>query len=49
MEKATITLTKEQLHKELMWWRDYGAYVAKRHNNVDAEACGFADGDEEYV
>ena len=39
----------EQLKKELEWWRTYGEYVAKVHNNVDAEACGFADGDEEYL
>ena len=32
MEKATITLTKKQLLKELMWWRDYGSYVSKYHN-----------------
>jgi len=38
----------EQLKKELEWWRTYGEYVAKVHNNVDAEACGFADGDDEY-
>ncbi len=37
-----------QLKKELDWWRTYGEYVAKVHNNVDAEACGFADGDNEY-
>ena len=39
----------EQLKKELEWWRTYGEYVAKVYNNVDAEACGFADGDEEYL
>jgi hypothetical protein len=38
----------EQLKQELEWWRTYGEYVAKVHNNVDAEACGFADGDNEY-
>ncbi len=38
----------KQLKKELEWWRTYGKYVAKVHNNVDAEACGFADGDNEY-
>jgi hypothetical protein len=37
----------EQLKQELEWWRTYGEYVAKVHNNVDAEACGFADGDFE--
>jgi 3-keto-L-gulonate-6-phosphate decarboxylase len=38
----------EQLKQELEWWRTYGEYVANVHNNVDAEACGFADGDNEY-
>lgn len=38
----------KQLKKELEWWQTYGKYVAKVHNNVDAEACGFADGDNEY-
>jgi hypothetical protein len=46
-----IEIFKERLQveqKELEWWRTYGEYVAKVHNNVDAEACGFADGDNEY-
>lgn len=38
----------EQLQNELNWWRTYGEYVSKVHNNVDAEACGYADGDNEY-
>jgi hypothetical protein len=37
----------EQLQGELNWWRTYGEYVSKVHNNVDAEACGYADGDIE--
>jgi hypothetical protein len=53
-EKITankIEIFKERLQvgqEELEWWRTYGEYVAKVHNNVDAEACGFADGDNEY-
>jgi hypothetical protein len=46
-----IETFKERLQveqEELEWWRTYGEYVAKVHNNVDAEACGFADGDNEY-
>mgnify|MGYP000965577952 FL=1 len=46
-----IEIFKERLQveqEELEWWRTYGEYVAKVHNNVDAEACGFADGDNEY-
>ena len=38
----------EQLQNELNWWRTYGEYVSKVHTNVDAEACGYADGDNEY-
>ena len=34
--------------KEVEWWRAYGEYVSKVNRNVDAEACGYADGDEEY-
>ena len=37
----------ERLQDELNWWRTYGEYVSKVHNNVDAEACGYADGDIE--
>ena len=40
--------TRQQLISELKWWRDYGYYVSRTHTNVDAEACGYADGDEEY-
>ena len=40
-EKAKIT-------KELNWYRKYGNYIGKVYSNVDAEACGFADGDKEY-
>lgn len=46
-----IEIFKERLQveqEELEWWRTYGEYVTKVHNNVDAEACGFADGDNEY-
>ena len=34
--------------KELEWWRLYGEYVSRVHRVVDAEACGYADGDMEY-
>jgi len=37
-----------KIEKELEWWRTYGEYVSRVHNNVDAEACGYADGDDEY-
>lgn len=37
-----------KIEKELEWWRTYGEYVSRVHNNVDAEACEYADRDEEY-
>lgn len=43
------SMDEERLKTELQWWRDYGYYVANKHNNVDAEACGYADGDNEYL
>ena len=36
------------LKEELDWWRSYGEYVSKSYRSVDAEACGYADGDDEY-
>jgi len=33
---------------ELEWWRAYGEYVSRVYQNIDAEACGYADGDNEY-
>jgi len=38
----------KELKSELEWWRNYGEYVANTNSTVDAEACGFADGDDEY-
>lgn len=37
-----------QLQSEVDWWRTYGEYVSRVYNNIDAEACGYADGDQEY-
>jgi len=36
------------LENEVDWWRTYGEYVSRVYNNIDAEACGYADGDDEY-
>ena len=33
-------VVKDKKADELSWWRDYGYYVSKAHNTVDAEACG---------
>lgn len=49
LEEQNLMLSDdiEQLQDELNWWRTYGEYVSKVHINVDAEACGYADGDIE--
>ena len=39
----------KELKKELQWHYKYMFYVANFHNTIDAEACGYADGDEEYI
>ncbi len=39
---------KAKITEELNWFRVYGNYIGKVYSNVDAEACGYADGDEEY-
>ncbi len=37
-----------QLQGEVDWWRLYGEYISRTYRTVDAEACGYADGDQEY-
>jgi|TARA_R110000824_G_scaffold211184_1_gene397190 hypothetical protein len=39
---------KVKITEELNWYRKYGNYIGKVYSNVDAEACGYADGDKEY-
>ena len=34
---------------ELKWLRKYEEYVYRVYKNIDAEASGYADGDEEYT
>jgi DNA-binding IclR family transcriptional regulator len=46
--KEDLETELEQVKKELAWFRDYGYYVANVYRNIDAEACAYADGDEEY-
>jgi len=36
------------LEDEVDWWRAYGEYVSRVYKNIDAEASGYADGDDEY-
>tara|TARA_R110000824_G_scaffold173996_1_gene352119 strand:+ start:90 stop:335 length:246 start_codon:yes stop_codon:yes gene_type:complete len=40
---------KAKIQKELDWFREYGYYIGRVYNNIDGEACGYADGDEEYA
>ena len=37
------------LKKELQWHYSYMFYISNFHNIIDAEACGYADGDSEYL
>tara|TARA_Y100000114_G_C11760630_1_gene329394 strand:- start:864 stop:1175 length:312 start_codon:yes stop_codon:yes gene_type:complete len=37
-----------KLKKELDWYKYYSEYVHRVHPTIDAEASGFADGDDEY-
>jgi hypothetical protein len=39
----------KELKKQLQWHYKYMFYVANFYNIVDAEACGYADGDNEYL
>ena len=39
---------KAKLSEEVNWYRVYGNYIGKVYSNIDAEASGYADGDEEY-
>lgn len=36
------------LINELKWLRKYEEYVYRVYKNIDAEASGYADGDNEY-
>tara|TARA_R100001510_G_C7625618_1_gene185561 strand:+ start:378 stop:683 length:306 start_codon:yes stop_codon:yes gene_type:complete len=38
---------KENLIKELEWWRTYGEYVSEMDRNLNEKACIYADGDED--
>ena len=37
----------DKLKSELEWYRTYGEFINNNFPKVDAEACSFADGDEE--
>jgi hypothetical protein len=47
--ESEISSNVKKMISEIRWWRAYGEYVSRAHANVDAEACGYADGDEEYT
>ena len=34
--------------ESIEWLTRYMYYVARVHPTIDGEACGYADGDEEY-
>jgi len=38
-----------ELEADLEWYKKYGEYINRVHPIVDAEASGYADGDEECV
>lgn len=51
-EKGMTVLSKEdkrnfinKLEEEIEWYRSYGSFINQNFPNVDAEACGYADGD----
>ena len=48
LQANNVSIATSPIPSELNWWRIYGEYVSRVHNNIDAEACGYADGDEEY-
>lgn len=39
----------KELRRELQWHYRYMFYISNFHNLTDAAACGYADGDEEYI
>ena len=39
-------MKKEDLIKELEWWRNYGKYVKQVYNNINKKASEYADGDD---
>jgi len=49
MDKSLFTEVNliKKIESELNWYRVYGEYINKNFPNVDAQACAFADGDEE--
>jgi hypothetical protein len=42
-----ISVEIGRLKSELEWYRTYGSYIGKNYPNVDADACAYADGDDE--
>jgi len=46
--KEETTEDIKQLKILLEWFKRYEHYIHKAYITIDAEACAFADGDEEY-
>ena len=36
-----------KLQSELEWYRDYGQFINANYSSIDAEACAYADGDDD--
>ena len=47
-EKAKLKESNKELKEDLTFYKLYKHYVYKDHEIIDAEASGYADGDEEY-
>ena len=39
----------KELNKQLQWFYRYMFYISNFYNTKDAEACGYADGDNDYI
>ena len=37
----------EKIKSELEWYRTYGQFINANYSSVDAEACAYADGDDD--
>ncbi len=37
----------KKLKSELNWYREYGEFINHNYSSVDAEACAYADGDDD--
>ena len=47
LERLINKVMEKKLINELEWYRTYGSYINTNYPNIDAEACAYADGDNE--